>query len=486
MPEVTHSQLGALLEKRDALNGRIVFLIQGEAMLVAQCAGPIIDQLLAGTSRELGVEVVQGSAENIPDALEQLNTYTLMADVKVVWFKEARLFETTGNHQRAVDQIQQAVEADDLERAAKGMLSLCAKLGVDLPEAGSSTFPAELQSIQQALGEDGLRRLINLCQERGWRAAATADYVQALELAIEKGFPNHHFLVITTSERIPKNRKLYKTIQTHGLVVDCHVPLGERKADKMAQEEVLRHIWEASLQKARKRMQPSLFNQLIQLTGFDPATFRDNLEKLIDYVGGRSEISAKDIEQVLQRTKIDPIYELTNAVADRDAPTALFFLDTLLRADFHPLQILSALANQMRKLMVAKDFVMGPHGRAWRPSMPYPQFQNMVMPGIQTFDSELRRQMSLWQQEPNATESKKGKKVESKENIELALAPNPGNAYPVYQTISKSDRFSAEELVQFMVNLSDADMRLKTSGQDATLLIKRLVMTICGTGRKEH
>jgi putative membrane protein len=38
-------------------------------------------------------------------------------------------------------------------------------------------------------------------------------------------------------------------------------------------------------------------------------------------------------------------------VADRDVGMALFYLDTLLKAEWHPLQMLSALANQVRKLL---------------------------------------------------------------------------------------------------------------------------------------
>lgn len=455
-------------------------------MLVAQCAGPLIERLLDGASRDLGLELLDGVAENIPDALEQLNTYTLMAETKVVWFKDAKLIDSGAGHQRLVDQIQQAFESGDMDRAGKGLLNLCGKVGVDLSQtAAGYALPAELQPIQQALGEADLHQLIGHCKEKGWGATAAADYLQALEQAIEKGFPQRHYLLITATERVPKNRKLYKAFLSHGLVVDCHVPLGERKADKMAQEEVLRQIWDAALQKAGKRMHPALFNNMTQLTGFDPATFRDNLDKLIDFAAGREEITAADIEKVLRRTKSDPIYELTNAVADRDTPSALFYLNTLMGADYHPLQILSAIANQVRKLIVAKDFILGPHGRSWRPGMPYPQFQKTVMPGIQAFDTQVQQQAAAWQAGADGGDepSEKGKKGAKKNNIELALAPNPANAYPVYQTILKAEKFSLQELVQTMAELSDTDTRLKTSGQDATLLIKRLVMTICGSGR---
>lgn len=486
MPEIQHSQFPQYLEKPGALKNCAVYLVQGEATLVAQCAGPLIERLLAGAARDLGLETLDGLVENIPDVLEQLNTYAFTAEAKVVWFKDAKLIDS-GNHQRVVDQIQQAFESGEMDRAGKGLLNLCAKLGVDLAEtAAGYALPAELQPVQQVLGDDDLHQLIDHCKGKGWGATAAADYLQALEQAIEKGFPRNHYLVVTATERVPKNRKLYKTISTHGLIVDCHVPLGERKADKMAQESVLRQIYDSALQKAGKRMHPALFNHLIQLTGFDPATFRDNLDKLIDFAAARQEITAADIEKVLRRTKSDPIYELTNAIADRDTIKALFYLNTLMGADYHPLQILSAITNQIRKLIVARDFLMSPHGRSWRPGLTYPQFQKAAMPGIQAFDAQMQQQAETWQEGQAVESSGKGKKGAKKGNIELALAPNPGNAYPVYQTILKAEKFSLRELVQTMADLSDADARLKSSGQDAILLIKRLVMTICDAGRSRR
>ena len=74
--------------------------------------------------------------------------------------------------------------------------------------------------------------------------------------------------------------------------------------------------------------------QLIQMTGFDLRTFCNNLEKLISWVGDRVEITIKDVGSVLQRTKRDPIYELTNAISDRNVQRTLFYLTSILSADF--------------------------------------------------------------------------------------------------------------------------------------------------------
>ncbi|MBI5894554.1 MAG: hypothetical protein HZB24_00570 [Desulfobacterales bacterium] len=456
MTEILHSQLADRLADRAALEKHAVGLIHGEPMLVEQCAAAVIDRLLQGMPRDLHCEVLDGLAENIPDALARMNTFALLSGPKVVWLKESKFFDGGGGHERLIDpivgQILEAYAEDHLDRAARTLLNLCGRLGQDLLAAGAAArLPGELQPVENALGEEGIGRMID---------------------------PNQHFLLITTSTKVPKNRKFYKSLQAHGLVIDCHVPLGERKADKQAQEAVLRQIWERRLQDAGKRMGPALFSQLCQLTGFDPATFRDNIDKPIDYSGTRSEITAADLEAVVRRTKSDPVYELTNAVADRNVVSALFYLDTLLKAEWHPLQMLSALANQLRKLLVAKDFILSEHGRAWRRGMPYPQFQNTVLPAIQSYDARMIAQTSAWQA-PDAEEDK-SRKGSKRESFDLALASNPGNAYPIYQTLLKADNFGDKELVSAMVRLSETDMRLKSSGQDAAVLMKNLMMAICG------
>ncbi|NIV97852.1 DNA polymerase III subunit delta, partial [Candidatus Saccharibacteria bacterium] len=65
-------------------------------------------------------------------------------------------------------------------------------------------------------------------------------------------------------------------------------------------------------------MDKRAYRTIYEMTGFDIGTFSDNIEKLISYVGDRKRITVEDVAFVLKRTKKDPIYELTNAIADRD------------------------------------------------------------------------------------------------------------------------------------------------------------------------
>ena len=62
---------------------------------------------------------------------------------------------------------------------------------------------------------------------------------------------------------------------------------------------------------------------------------------------------------------------------------------------------------------------------------------------------------------------------------DLVLAKNPGNAFPVYQLIKKSDGFSREELLRAIDLLSRTDSQLKSSAIDARLILERLIWQIC-------
>jgi DNA polymerase III subunit delta len=480
MPEILHSQLTDFLKKPTAAGIAPVCLIHGEQVLVEQCLQALIVHLLAGASGEIHCETLDGLAENIPDALERVNTYAMVAGPRVVVFKDAKLFDTgSGGHQRLVDQIREAFEAADMSRAGKMFAQLCGRLGLEAAGLGrTGVWPTELQPLCDAVGEDGLSRLIEHCGTREGVDTAALDYLQILTQAIEKGFPSGHHLVIAANTKVPKNRRFYKIVQSIGLIVDCHVPLGERKADKGAQDLVLKGIMDAALKKAGKRMQPGLFGKLQQLTGFDPLTFRGNIEKLIDFCGKRDEITATDVDAVLRRTKSDPLYELTNAVAERNTSAALFFADTLLNADWHPLQIVAALANQVRKLLVAGDFAASDLGRAWNPGMAYPHFQQSVLPAIQAFDARIAA-LQESRRVSGAPDDGTEKKRAGKGAAEFALVSNPANAYPVFQTMIKSRNFTCEELIQILERLSETDIRLKSTGQNAALVIRTTVISIC-------
>jgi hypothetical protein len=131
----------------------------------------------------------------------------------------------------------------------------------------------------------------------------------------------------------------------------------------------------------------------------------------------------------------------------------------------------------VRKLLVAKDFAASDLGRAWHPAMAYPHFQQSVLPAIQAFDARL----AAFLESRRVSRALGGteKKPAGKGAAEFALVSNPANAYPVFQTMIKSQNFTCEELIQILERLSETDLRLKSTGQNAALVIRTTVISIC-------
>ena len=71
---------------------------------------------------------------------------------------------------------------------------------------------------------------------------------------------------------------------------------------------------------------------------------------------------------------------------------------------------------------------------------------------------------------------------QSKADLDLYLAPGAKNPYAVFQILLKSEKFELDELLQAMQILQKSDLRLKSSGQDAVLILKAAVASICQPG----
>lgn len=295
---------------------------------------------------------------------------------------------------------------------------------------------------------------------------------------IEKGIPSNHSLIFTTN-LIDKRKKIYKAIADKGLIIDCSVATGARKTDIDEQRAVLQSIAGKILSASKKTIDNQAMHALVDLTGFNLDLFSQNIGKLIAYCGKREIISIADVKSVIIRDKKDPIFSLTNAFMAKDVKNTLFYLNSLLNEGFHPLQILKSFENQVRKLILVKCFTELFYQNNTTVNLKrinFNSFKQSVLPKIIDYDKQTRTDIER-QEEYLSTKSTKKKKT-NKLN-DLFLAPNPKNAYPVFQIFQKSENFSLIELNQSLIFLSDLDYRLKSSSFDARTAIENFIINTC-------
>jgi len=487
MPEIQYKDLKDYLknleENQKAEDFASVYLIYGEPLLYKSALDNLLDVLLPKKNRSFNYEPIDGTSGHIEEVFERINTYSLLAETKVVAICDSKIFYSKQDEGQLLQKAKEAYDAQNINEAAKLLLSLLGILNLSFDDISEANRIKTLKFDSDKSNDyEWIDKVIKFCKENNLFILSEKDNVDILQQAIVKGFPKKNHLVITT-DMVDKRRKLFKIIKKTGIIIDCSVPKGDRRADKIAQEAVLSERMEVLLDRYEKTMDTLAYRTMYEMTGFDIGTFSDNLAKLISYVGDRKRITTEDVAFVLKRTKKDPIYELTNAIADRDIDTSLFFLNSLLAENFHPLQILASMTNQIRKLLVIRDFAESSHGSSWYPEMHYTQFKNNIMASVQSYNKELLKQIEDWENmlsgNMDGGTQRKKKKRETKKRKPVTDIEIPDNPYPVYKMLIKSEKFTKNELIDDIEHLSQADFRLKYTKQRARIILEEAIFWIC-------
>lgn len=486
MPEINYQSIKQHINECINLCFNSVYLIFGEEFLCRQVTQDLINAIIPDVFRQKhNYEVVNYREEGqLADVIERMNTYSFFSEKKIVELRDATVFVARHNQGNALQKIRQLYENNDFEKAGNRFLNLLSRLQIDL-----SDIPAEMTDDALAdkfnLGEDQsndidwIKKLCAYCQERKLPVPAAGDDAERLKIAIEAGFPKKNLLIITT-DTVDKRKALYKTIKNTGTIIDCSIAKGARKVDIDAQRAVLRQHMQNLLQKHNKQIPGPAFELIFQFTGFDLRAFAASIDKLVDYAGDRDRISIEDVRAVLIRTRKDPVYELTGALAERNTLKTLNLMTSLLADGFHHLQIMAALTNQIRKLLVIKDFQESKAGRNWHPGMVYDQFRQTIIPLIVKYDENLLEKVSVYQAAAKgrfdeSIDSKKKKKPDS----DLVIAKYPNNPYPVFLQFRNCSKYGKNELLAAFDVLSHADVKLKTTGQNPVTVLEEVVFKIC-------
>ena len=477
MPEISYQELDSALQDEAGIRARGIFLIWGEEALCSRALEKTAAVLLPGGRRHPAFETLEGSDVNVPLAIERVGTYSLLSEGRIVLLSDSSLFLGRSDHRALLDKAAAAMADERMKQAANWLLKLLALENLGLDDASPKT-------IGRLTGADGAEAdlawvmdLVDYCRRQGLAVPADMDVSGVLARAVEKGFPRGNHLVVTCN-KVRKTLSLYRLVKQRGLVIDCSVPGGARMADRRLRSQLLRQQAGEILSRAGKRMAPDALAAVEEMTGFDPRTFAHNLEKLISYAGQRRRITREDVARVLSRSRSDPVYTFTGAVFARRLDDALFYLRSLLAEGAHPLQLLAALVNQLRRLLLIKGFVESPEGACWRPGMPFSQFKSRVLPAAKAHDAALQETMAAWQAAAAGDGGGRGGRKKAPP-ADLLLLGRGASPYAVYMRFKDSQAFSMQELTGILQELRSVDAGLKMSAQSPDMLLEAAVVRIC-------
>lgn len=198
--------------------------------------------------------------------------------------------------------------------------------------------PALFQELNAyPLGSD--RRVV-LIRDVGSMPAATEDALR--EAAAD--LPDFLTLIIT-AERMDKRKGLYKALAKAAVTVDLR-PLRPAEAKAWIRERL----------KAGGKHAPSqLIEHIFALTGANLSEICNEVDNLIAYMGDNKTVTQSEIDTLVSSRQKEPVYMLTESVANRNFMEAITILRQLLDEGEHELRILWHLDFLVKRFLRAKS-----------------------------------------------------------------------------------------------------------------------------------
>ena len=432
--------------------GPQVLLVFGDDLQVAESCRAILDQLVPAERRGFNLERFDGRAVNWEQIEYSLRTPPFFPGKKVLWVESAPYFYAREQRGELSERVLDLWREGKREDAAKLLLDLFVLeswtedqwSGLD----GGSIKPFfDLLSATSDEDRDDAQALLAFCKSRPLDLSrGKGAEAHGLMSLLDQGLPEWGFLLLTALQ-VDRRTRLFKRLEALGAVL--YLGLERDRSGKISRESLLEFADRQVRQKG-KTLEPQAREMLWSRAGDDLRSFQQELEKLLLFVGDRSAIRAADVESMVADRGEGWIFDLTRALGDRNAATALAQLARLIAYGEHPLKILSTVAAEARRLLTARQLLAGELATIWRRGMTYPQFQQIVL----------------------------------KQNMPL-LGRNP---YADYMCFQRAERFSLAELRSFMESLFDADLRLKSSGSQPRIVLEKLFLELClgGRGRNRH
>jgi len=434
-----------------------VYLLFGDELLTRQGAQKLVNQLIPEAEQTFGVEMLTEDAEIATLSL-RLRTVPLLGGMKVVVAHDSKAFVS----KQSVGQVfRKSFEAWQDEDAARAIRLWLQGLGT----AGQDRTFLE-RAARGELDEAAWRDVLGIVPDPEAEAWAQAVAAQALtegaaipsgtgtaaqvyEDILKRGIPDMAVLIVT-AEVVDQRRALFKRIAEIGAVLDCSVR-ANRAGETQMRPELARAKIRELVAMAEKTIDQQTVEWIIERTGFSMRALSSEVEKILLFVGDRPSVQVADAVAVLSNARGSGMFDLTNAIDERDTPRALRALRGLLAQREAEQALLGLVATEIRQLLVARCAIDGRLEGVFDTAVSYPAFQSRVLSRL--------------------------------------AAPGPDNGaaaklsamhpFRAYNLLRGGARYRQAELLKALHGIHAMDVAGKTAGALDALRLETLVLDLC-------
>jgi len=439
----------------DLKKGKVApcYLLYGEEeYLIQEALRDILDLLVPPSDRDFGLFFLDGSEADFDLLRDRLSAPSLLGGRKVVVVKNSEIFQSRENLGDLIQKIRENLgeNQDKAVRSFQAFLKLSGFAWEDLQGAGWQKISDEqwARAVENDPGDDRrtwLPRIVEICAGRGMTSGGDADLSDSFEKLLAGGLPAGNCLILT-AEAADKRKKIFKVIDRTGVVLHFG------KIKETATRETLKSEAKKLLDGCGKSLTSGAWAALGKKTGFQLRPSLNELQKLVVFAGEKTMIDEEDVETVVGKTKEDRVFDLTNAMSEKNAKAALLALQALLDQGEPPLMILSMISREIRLLLQASILTQSGKLPPMTPGMEFPSFQKNVYPSVSAMAQGMAR----------------------KEDLLVGKHP-----FVIFNALRHCRRFSYPVLIGYLDELLEMDRAMKSSTTDPQLLLERFLIKAC-------
>ena len=276
------------------------------------------------------------------------------------------------------------------------------------------------------------------------RAASVQDALEELSRTITADFGTDVTFLVSAPE-VDKRRSFYKSLAKR-----AELQVFDRlDATRSGWEEEATEVARAHAKKRKLQFDDDALELFVLLTGSDTRQLDNELDKIDIFLGDARDVHVDLVRELVPLSRAGVIFELSNALAERDLDRALKLVRRLLDQGESAIGILLvAILPTVRNLLLAKD-LMERH-RLPRPHAPF-QFISTInrLPAEATQHLPRKKDGTI-------------------------------NAYALGIAAQNAHRFQTKQLIDGMQACLEANLKLVTTQLDHELVLTEVVVKLIG------
>lgn len=206
---------------------------------------------------------------------------------------------------------------------------------------GSERKGGEIAATAQTLPMFAARRLVVVKRSEGLSEADLAS------LALYLLNPSPTTTLLFVGKKPDLRKKFFLELKKVGELVEFKTPY----------ENQLPAFVAAEAAQAGVRIAPEAVELLIALSGTNLQELASQIEKLAAYAGQGRTVTLEAVREVASDTRSDTVFDLANALGEKNIGVALRKLQTVLRDGQMPIFLLSMLARHFRQLWQLRELM---------------------------------------------------------------------------------------------------------------------------------